>query len=131
MARRLDELTDAERTFVVDRHLATLTTLRSDGSPHVVAIAFTVDFDAQIVNVLASDGTQKVVNVERSNRAAVCQVDGPSWLTFEGHTTVARDPDRVAAAVMAHSLRYRQPSENPNRVIIEISVEKVLGGVRS
>ncbi|MEO7518626.1 MAG: pyridoxamine 5'-phosphate oxidase family protein, partial [Acidimicrobiales bacterium] len=29
--------------FLDERHLATLTTLRPDGSPHVVAVAFTWD----------------------------------------------------------------------------------------
>ncbi|HEY1118405.1 MAG TPA: pyridoxamine 5'-phosphate oxidase family protein, partial [Acidimicrobiales bacterium] len=41
MARTPDELTDADRTFLTERHLATLTTLRADGSPHVVAVGFT------------------------------------------------------------------------------------------
>jgi hypothetical protein len=40
---------------------------------------------------------------------------------------VTDDPDRVAAAVNAHGVRYRQPGENPTRVAIEITVERVLG----
>jgi hypothetical protein len=42
---------------------------------------------------------------------------------------VTGDPDRVAAAVAAYATRYRQPGENPNRVALEITVERVLGSV--
>ena len=34
-------------TFLAERHLATLTTLRPDGSPHVVAVGFTWDAEAR------------------------------------------------------------------------------------
>jgi hypothetical protein len=34
--------------FVTVRHLATLTTLRPDGSPHVVPVGFTWDADAGV-----------------------------------------------------------------------------------
>jgi hypothetical protein len=34
-------LTDDVLGFLTERHLATLTTLRRDGSPHVVAVGFT------------------------------------------------------------------------------------------
>lgn len=42
---------------------------------------------------------------------------------------VAADPDRVAAAVAAYTVRYRPPRANPTRVAIEITVERVLGRV--
>ena len=37
------------------------------------------------------------------------------------------DPERVAEAVRRYALRYRQPAENPRRVVIEIAVDRVLG----
>jgi hypothetical protein len=33
----------------------------------------------------------------------------------------------VAAAVAAYAARYRTPSENPDRVAIEIAVDRILG----
>jgi hypothetical protein len=57
----------------------------------------------------------------------VGQVDGPRWLSLEGPVTVTSDPDRVAAAVARYADRYRQPGENPERVAIEITVERILG----
>ena len=34
--------------FLTERHLATLTTLRADGSPHVVPVAFTWDASTNV-----------------------------------------------------------------------------------
>ncbi len=127
MTRRTNDLTSAELGFLGERHLATLTTLRADGSPHVVAIAFTFDRADGIARIITSDGSQKVRNVEHSPLVAVSQVDGRRWLTLEGRGTVQRDPDRVAGAVARYEARYRPVSENPRRVAIEIVVDRVLG----
>lgn len=121
-------LPDAAQAFLRERHLATLTTLRPDGSPHVVAVGFTWDPDAQLVRVITSGGSAKVRHVHAgSPRAVVAQVDGPRWLALEGVPTVTDDPHRVAEAVRRYAGRYRQPGENPQRVAIEIAVDRVLG----
>jgi PPOX class probable F420-dependent enzyme len=113
--------------FLAERHLATLTTLRPDGSPHVVAVGFTWDPDAAVVRVITSDGSVKVRNAERGGRAAVCQVDGRRWLTLEGAVSVSRDPTDVADAVRRYAERYRAPRENPRRVVVQLAVDRVLG----
>ena len=120
-------LPEAVLAFLAERHLATLTTLDADGRPHVVAIGFTFDPGRRLVRVITDAGSQKALNAARGGRAAVAQVDGKRWLSLEGAATVTDDPDRVAAAVNAHGGRYRPPGENPNRVAIEITVERVLG----
>jgi PPOX class probable F420-dependent enzyme len=113
--------------FLVERHLATLTTLRPDGSPHVVAVGFTWDPEAHLVRVITSDGSVKVRNAGRGGRAAVCQVDGRRWLTLEGTVSVSRDPADVAEAVRRYAERYRRPRENPHRVVVRLAVDRVLG----
>lgn len=127
MARTADELTPEELAFLTEPHLATLTTVRADGSPHVVAIAFTFDPDHDVVRIITTDGTSKVRNVRRDGRAAVCQVSGSRWLTLAGPATVSVEPDRVATAVAAYEKRYRPARVNPRRVVIEIEVRSVLG----
>ena len=129
------------RDFLTERHLATLTTLRPDGSPHVVAVGFTWDADEALVRVITSDGSQKVRNADRAvadraaqaggtiGRAAVCQVDGRRWLTLEGVVSVRRDAADVARAVRLYADRYRRPRENPSRVVVTIAVDRVLGSV--
>jgi len=58
---------------------------------------------------------------------AVCQVEGRRWLTLEGAAVVRDDPASVADAEARYARRYRQPRENPARVVIEIAVDRVLG----
>jgi PPOX class probable F420-dependent enzyme len=118
--------------FVTDRHLATLTTLRPDGTPHVAPVGFTWDGDAGLVRIISFAAARKVANLRAAGdaaRAAVCQVDGRRWLTFEGAATVTTEPSRVADAVRRYAGRYRQPGERPDRVAIEISVDRVTGRV--
>lgn len=115
--------------FLTERHLATLTTLRPDGTPHVVAVGFTWDAPAGLVRVITFAPSKKARNLLASpgTRAAVCQVDGGRWLTLEGTATVTDDPDRVAEAVRRYAERYRQPGERDDRVAIEIQVDRILG----
>lgn len=127
MARTTDDLTTDDFEFLAERHVGTLATLRADGTPHVVAIAFAYDHTDGVVRVICSEGGQKVVNVDRRGWAVVTQVDGPRWLSLEGSARVVRDDERVRRAVAAFEQRYRPASENPNRVAIEIDVERILG----
>ncbi len=116
------------QAFQEERHLATLTTLRSDGTPHVVAVGFTWDAERALVRVITNGTSRKVAHVRAgSPRAVVAQVDRARWLSLEGVPVVSDDPARVAEAVRRYALRYRQPAENPRRVVIEIAVDRVLG----
>ncbi len=120
-------LPDAALEFLRERHLATLTTLRRDGSPHVVAVGFTWDDDERLVRVITSGGSVKAANAARGGRAAVCQVDGRRWLTLEGTARVLTAPDEVADAEARYAARYRQPRPNPQRVVVVLDVDRALG----
>lgn len=113
--------------FLTERHLATLTTLRRDGSPHVVAVGFTYSPSERLVRVITFDASVKARNAARGGRAAVCQVDGRRWLTLEGEVRLTRDPAGVARAVALYAGRYRQPADRADRVAIEIEVDRILG----
>jgi PPOX class probable F420-dependent enzyme len=123
------DLPDEVLAFLTERHLATLTTLRADGSPHVVAVGFSWDDDAHLARVITFAPSRKARNLlERpGTRAAVCQVDGGRWLTMEGTARVTDEPAAVGEAVRRYADRYRQPGEREDRVAIEISVDRVLG----
>jgi PPOX class probable F420-dependent enzyme len=129
----LDQLDPGVLDFLTERHLATLTTLRRDGSPHVVAVGFTFDARSGIARVITSDGSVKVRNAERlgaggaRSRAAVCQVDGRRWLTLEGVAAVSRDRGDVTDAESRYAARYRVPRVNPRRVVLTIKVDRILG----
>lgn len=133
MARPVDpaSVSGEFRAFWTERRLGTLVTLRPDGSPHVVPVGVTLDADTEIDKVIArvicSRGTQKARNVERTGLAVVSQVDGRRWSTLEGDAAVRSDPAAVADAEARYAARYRQPRVNPERVVIEILVRRVLG----
>jgi PPOX class probable F420-dependent enzyme len=113
--------------FLAERHLATLTTLRPDGSPHVVPVGFTYDPATGTARVITSGRSAKAGHARTGGRVALCQVDGRRWLTLEGTATVRDDAASVADAERRYAERYRQPRENPARVVLEISVDRVLG----
>jgi PPOX class probable F420-dependent enzyme len=124
-----DALSSGALAFLTERHLATLTTLRPDGSPHVVAVGFTWDPEAGLARVITFASSRKARNLVATpgSRAALCQVEGARWLTLEGPATMTDDPARVAEGVRRYATRYRQPGDRPDRVVIEVAVDRVLG----
>jgi F420H(2)-dependent biliverdin reductase len=118
--------------FFTVRLLATLVTLRPDGTPHAVPVGVTVDPTAGTAWVITSVDSAKARNVAAAGAdgvpAAVTQVDGARWATLEGRARVRADAATVAAAVERYAGRYRQPRANPLRVVVEIEVSRVLTG---
>jgi PPOX class probable F420-dependent enzyme len=127
MAHDLAALGDGVLAFLAERHLATLTTLRADGSPHVVPVGFGFDPGARLVRIITGAGSQKAVNAAREGRAAVSQVDGGRWLTLEGSVRLVTDADGIGRAITAYTERYQTPRERADRVAIEIAVDRMLG----
>lgn len=146
-------LTPEQHVFVTERHVATLTTLRPDGTPHVVPVAFTWDADSGVAWMTSEDGSAKVRNVEAAQgegpagaapagdgavaagavatgtgaRGALCQVSGGRWLTLEGELTVSRDPAVIADAELRYAVRYGPLDPDPRRVVLNLAVDRVLG----
>jgi PPOX class probable F420-dependent enzyme len=118
---------DSFLAFWRERHLCTLTTLRPDGTPHVTPVGVTLDADAGVARVITSGGSRKARNAAATGRVAICQVDGRRWSTLEGRAVVRADPAAVREAERRYAERYRTPRPNPQRVVIEITVTRVLG----
>jgi F420H(2)-dependent biliverdin reductase len=129
-------LSEPQLAFVTDRHLATLTTVRRDGTPHVVPVAFTWDADRGRARITTRSTSVKARRIARGGPdggplpAALCQVDGRRWLTLEGTITLSDDPADVAEAVERYADRYRVLGEQPTRVVLHLQVRRVLGTVR-
>jgi F420H(2)-dependent biliverdin reductase len=117
--------------FWSEYHLCTLTTLRRDGSPHVVPVGVTLDLDTATARVITSGTSAKARHVRAAGadgaRVAVSQVDRARWSTLEGRAVVRDDPDAVADAERRYAQRYRVPRVNPARVVLEIALTRVLG----
>lgn len=118
--------------FWQERHYATLTTRRPDGTPHVVPVSATFEPGTGTARVVARRTSKKVRNVLAAGgegmRVALCQVDGGRWSTLEGRARVRTDADAVSDAEERYEKRYgRRPRPNPERVLIEITVDRTLG----
>ena len=120
-------VTDEMLAFLREYHLASLTTLRRDGSPHVVPVGFSYDPELHVVRFITFPSSVKYKNALRGGRAVVSQVDGGRWLSLEGTVSGTVDVTRVEAAVAGYAARYRQPGEREDRVAIEIAVDRILG----
>jgi F420H(2)-dependent biliverdin reductase len=115
----------AVKAFLAEPHVATLTTLRPDGSPHVAPVRFT--WDGTLARVMTVASSRKVRNLSTYDRAALCQVVGFRWVTLEGTATVSADPRRVAEGVRRYTERFRSPPPDPpGRVVVEIAVDRVM-----
>ncbi len=117
--------------FWRERHLCSVTTLRADGSPHVVPMGIVLDPERCCAWGITSRTSQKVANLRHGTdpRVAVNQVDGRRWSTLEGVAEVLADPASVAEAVRRYAERYRQPRDNPARVALRIEVTRTLGNL--
>ena len=117
--------------FWTERHLATLTTVRADGTPHVVPVGVTIDPAAGLARVITSRQSAKARLVEAAGAAgtpvALCQVDGRRWSTLEGIAVMRADADSVAKAERCYAQRFRTPRENPARVVLQITIRRILG----
>jgi hypothetical protein len=149
-------LTPEQLVFVLERHVATLTTLRPDGTPHVTPVAFAWDPETGRAWMTSDDGSAKVRNIEAATqgpgvqgpsveepsvdgsstpgptdgaaRGAICQVDGGRWLTLEGVLTVSREPDDVTEAELRYARRYGGTLDpDPRRVALCLAADRVLG----
>ena len=129
MATRPGDLSPEALDFLTTRHLATLTTLRPDGSPHVVPVGFTWDGEESVARVITSRGSRKARNALAGCPAVLCQVDGRHWLSLQGTARLVEDPAAVTDAEQRYAARYRQPRPNPERVVIVVDVATVLGNL--
>ena len=117
--------------FWRERHLCTFSTVRANGTPHVVPVGVTLDPDTGRAYVITSRGSRKVAHVVAGGAegapVAVCQVAGRRWSTLEGRATARYDPQSVDRAERRYAQRYRRPRPNPERVVIEIVLDRILG----
>lgn len=115
--------------FWTERHLCVLSTVRADGTVHATPVGATLDVEAGLVRVICSGTSYKARAICRLGEAAVAvtQVDGRRWSTLEGRAVVSDDPERVRDAERRYAKRYKEPRVNPQRVVIEITITKVLG----
>ena len=85
----MPELNEPQKAFLRDAHLAVVTTLRSDGSPHSTVVWVDCDGDDLLFNT--ARGRAKERNLLADARVSVVTVDSEDfhlWLAVDGHATL-------------------------------------------
>ena len=115
--------------FLKERHLASLTIVKADHTPHVTPVGVTYDQSSGLARVITWADSWKAKHVASLGTAevAACTVDGRRWVTLFGKATVTNKAEAVAEAVRRYGERYREPGERDDRVVIEIRVDRIIG----
>jgi PPOX class probable F420-dependent enzyme len=124
--------------FLKDNHLAVMTTLRPDGSPHSVMVGVGL-----VDGRLWSSGTQDRVrtkHLRKENRATLLLLnrDNPwSWISIDSHVTILDGPDTVDRNQALYEVitggppenleEYRQAMVDERRLIYEFSIDRTYG----
>jgi F420H(2)-dependent biliverdin reductase len=122
-------LSASAETFLAEPHLATLTTIRPDGSPRTVPVRFTWDREAGLARVMTVASSRKARNLTANPgcRVTLCQVAGFRWITLEGTAVVSAGLCQVADGVDRYTKRYQSPPSGAmGRVVITIAVDNVM-----
>tara|TARA_B110000438_G_C15799954_1_gene644633 strand:+ start:1497 stop:1907 length:411 start_codon:yes stop_codon:yes gene_type:complete len=117
--------------FVTERHLGTLTLVRSDGRPHSTPIGFMWDKKAKVAKIITWSGSLKSkLLTEKELLGSITQVDGGRWVTFEGVCSVSEDQKICKDAVDQYALRYSPPKDRgSDRRVIIMNVSRILSSV--
>ncbi len=115
--------------FLTERHLATLTTHTPAGELQVTPVGFTYEPERTLARVITWASSYKARHVRDSpgGQVAICQVDGGRWLTLYGTAHLRDSADAIEQGVTRYAARYRQPKERDDRVVIEVSVDRIIG----
>jgi PPOX class probable F420-dependent enzyme len=126
-------LSDAQRAFVHDNpFVATVTTLRADGSPHSTFVWVDTDGDAVLFNTARGRAKERhILGDPRVSVAVVDPQDAFRWVAVTGTAELVDDGaddhiDRLAKKYLgADSYPFRNAAEQ--RVIVRITVDRVDG----
>ena len=117
-ARTLDGVSDHFGIFWTERHLASLVTLRANGSPHVVPVGVTLDIEARLARVICRGGSVKARNAAERGIAGVSQVDGRRgrrWKVMPSSAATRRPSPTPSAATPCNGSRGPTRSGSSSR----------------
>ena len=128
------QLSDAQRAFLQDNpFVGTVTTLRTDGSPHATVVWVDTDGD-DVVRFNTPRGNVKYRQLQRDPRISLVVIDPAEMYRWVGVTGTAELTEEGADAHIdalaktylgTDSYPFRRPGEQ--RVMVRIRVEKVDG----
>ena len=127
MAYALDNLPDSIDDFLSTRAFGALNSIDETNNIHTAVVGFHFNMIDNKIRIISQKNSKKVKNIKQNDHVSLSQIRENKWLSFIGTATIKYDEESIKQAMDAYTLRYEKPSENPNRVAIEISVKKILG----
>lgn len=104
----MTSIDDVRRLITLDHGLATLVTLRADGTPRATVVnAGVVDHPTRgepVAAFVARDGTRKLADLRARGRASLQWRAGWSWVSVEGSVEIV-GPDDPMAGIDDDALR--------------------------
>ncbi len=98
-------LSDWAREFLREDHVAVISTLNKDGSPQITTIWYLLREDGTLI--MSTPGrTQKVKNLRRDPRIAICVGDERRSISLYGTVTVSSDQNVVRQDLEQLAARY-------------------------
>ncbi len=127
-------LSDWAKEFLHEDRVAVVSTLNRDGSPHITTIWYLLQEDGTLI--MSTPGrTQKVQNLRRDPRIAVCVGDERRSVSLYGTVTIHSDQNVVRQDLEQLAARYikeeaaRAPARalflQPGRVALHLKPVKV------
>ena len=126
----MPKLTDEQREFLANPYVGTVTTLRSDGSPHNTVVW--VDVDGDTVLFYTAEGRAKPRHLRRDPRVALTVVDPQNpfrWLSVSGTAELTQDGaaehiDRLSKKYTGRDVYANHDPDHP-RLKVTITPERV------
>jgi|SRR5438876_10041709 len=100
-------LSDWAKEFLREEHFAVLSTLNKDGSSQLTTMWYMFENDGTIVLSTPSH-LQKVKNLRRDPRIAICVQDGNRYVSLYGTVTISEDQTIVRQDIQRLTERYIQ-----------------------
>jgi PPOX class probable F420-dependent enzyme len=129
----MQNLTQAARDFLNEKHFAALATINKDGTPQQTVVWYELQGDRIMMNTAV--GRLKERNLKRDPRISVCIVDGYKYVAVRGRVELDYDPARALADITALAVRYHGKQEGEEqgrsvyskqqRVTIYLSIEGI------
>jgi PPOX class probable F420-dependent enzyme len=125
------ELSEAQKTFIADNpYVATVTTLREDGSPHNTIVW--IDAENGTITFNTAVGRAKERHLRNDPRVAVTIVDPENtylWVSVTGRAELTTDGaddqiDKLAKKYLGQD-KYPWRSPDETRISVKITPEKV------
>ncbi len=120
-----NKLSEQAREFLCEDHVAVVSTLNKDGSPHVTTIYYLLADDGTLVMCTPSR-SQKIKNLRRDSRIALCIGEGGRSVSLYGRVAICEDQALVRQDLERLIERYvKDESRRPQLVTTRLQLAPV------